>query len=154
MIRTATSPRLAISTRLNINLPWLRRPTRSRVRRYSRIYTESGRSELIAKEASRLHLKWNIAVLARRILFTLVLERLQRAYQLGTRIARHDHFIYIAQLGGLERIRKRLPIVLDQLRAFLNLQLVSVQNIDRLLGTHHCDLRARIGEVEVTANMF
>src|SRR5260370_12887302 len=126
MIRTATSPRLAISTRLNINLPWLRRPTRSRVRRYSRIYTESGRSELIAKEASRLRLKWNIAVLARRILFTLVLERLQRTDQLRARIARHDHFIYIAQLGGLERIRKRLPILPDPLHAFLTLEPLSL----------------------------
>src|SRR5258708_31438110 len=120
MIRTAISPRLAIRTRLNINLP-------------CRIYTESTRSELIAPRPGLLRLQWNISMLARRILFTLVLQCSQRAHQPGTRIARHDHFIDITKLGGLERIGESLAIVLDQLRAFRGLQFVTVQNIDRLL---------------------
>src|ERR1700689_1784089 len=150
MIRTAISPRLAIRIRLNINLPWL-----------PGFYTESRARELTARSSRcrRPFSKWNVAVLAGRILFALVGERLQRADQLGTRIMRHDHFIYIAQLGGLERIRESLAIVLGQTRALDDRvfglgQLVAKKNVDRLLGPHHGDLGARIREVEIAANML
>src|SRR5277367_819207 len=130
IIRTAISPRLAIRIRLNIKLAWL-----------PKFYTESSARELTGTwgiRSRRGFSKWNVAVLARRIFFALVGERLQRADQLGTRVARHDHFIYIAKLGGLERIRESLAIVLGQARAlddgiFCLREFVAKNDVDGLL---------------------
>src|ERR1700691_1712756 len=140
MIRTAISPRLAIRIRLNINtgfpkLPWL-----------PRFYTESGPRELTARSSwwRRSFSKWNVAVLARRVFFALIRERLERADHFGSGVARHDHFIYITELGCLERIRKSFAIVVGQPRALGDRifgvgELVAKDDVDRLLGSHHGD---------------
>src|SRR5579875_1165363 len=127
--RRAISPRLAIRMRLNMA---------------ARVLQAS---------------QWNIAVLARRVVLALVFQRAQRSNQSRAGIARTQYFVHVAQLGGLERIGEGTPVFLGQAGAlgdFIGslLELVAKYDVDRPLGSHYCDFRAGIGEVEIAAQML
>src|SRR5688500_6317630 len=104
-------------------------------------------------------LERNVAMLLRRILVALVIERGQRLHQLGARRARQDHFVDVGAFGGDIRARKSLSELRDFLgahrRRILRLvDLALVENVDRALGAHHRDLRARPRVIEIGANVL
>jgi hypothetical protein len=101
----------------------------------------------------------DIAMLARRVAVALVLQRLERADEARARVARHQDFIDVPELGRLERVGEGAPVFLGEPVALGDRvarpgKLVAEHDVDGLLGAHHRDLRGRIGEVEVAANVL
>src|SRR6266849_9751761 len=119
-----------------------------------------GKSEkALWKIADSVRSKRYVAVLAGRVFLALVFERLQRRDKTRPRIVRHQHLIYIAQFGGLERIGESAAVIVDEAgslgdRVLGLLYLVTKDDVDRALGTHHGDLGARVCVVEIAANVF
>src|SRR5262247_1843387 len=83
----------------------------------------------------------DVAMLLRRVLLALVLQDLERTDEFRSRLVRLDDLVDVAELGGLERVGERAPVLGDQpaplavgiLRA---LELVAEDDVDRALGPH------------------
>src|SRR6266702_1209739 len=87
------------------------------------------------------------------------IQHLQRRNQLGTGIARLDHFVDITASGGNIGIGKLFYILGDQFLAPFfwvpgSLDLILEENIYRALRAHHRDLRRGPGIVNITAHML
>src|ERR1051325_1813556 len=134
MTRTAISPRFATSTR-----------------------RKSGAAE--PPGAGGGESERDVAMLPGRVLLALVLQHLERADDLRSRLFRLDDLVDVAELGGLERIGERAPVLRDQpaplaVGILRPLELVPEDDVDRALRAHDGDLRGREGEVDVAPEML
>src|SRR4051794_27304343 len=83
----------------------------------------------------------DVAMLLRRVLLALVLEDLERADDLRSRLLRLDDLVDVAELGGLERIRERAPVLGDEaaplaVRVLRPLELIPEDDVDRPFRAH------------------
>src|SRR5438552_4498024 len=101
----------------------------------------------------------DVAMLPGRVLLALVLQDLERADDFRARVLGLDDLVDVAELGGLERIRERAPVLRDQpaplaVGVLRPLELVPEDDVDGALRAHDGDLRGREGEVDVAPEML
>src|SRR5437763_16066736 len=129
MTRTAISPRLATRTRRK------------------------------GGPAARPGSERDVAMLLRRVPVALVLQHLERADEPRTRLLGRDDLVDVAELGGLEGVGERLPVVGDEplalaLGVLRALDLVAEDDVDGAVRAHDGDLGRRVGEVHVAADVL
>src|SRR5689334_16454168 len=104
-------------------------------------------------------LERDVAVLLRRILVALPLQRLQRVNQSRTCVRRIDDVVHVAARGGDVRVRKLLRVLVDALfgcgrRIFRLGDLLLEEDLHRALRAHHGDLGGRPRDVVVATNVL
>src|SRR5215813_13867582 len=104
-------------------------------------------------------LEGNVAMLLWRVLLALVLEDLERPDDFRSRLFWLDDLVDVAELGSLERVGERVPVLGDQAASLAvgilrTLELVAEHDVDGALGAHDRDLGGREGEVDVAAEVL
>src|SRR5580658_3457977 len=122
-----------------------------RWRRCSRPSSVSSDSNSPAIGASRL--ERDVVVLLPGVGGLLVLQTLQGPHDPPAGAAGDDHIVEIAVRGGDERVGEVVAIVVLALRQLLGIAQVGAEDdLHRLLGSHHRDLRGGPGVVQIAAD--